>query len=237
MHDASMALFLVAVAVIGTAPLVMLGVYAARRRHDRRLVDDRSSGTPARALAIGIATVVVATVGVAWLLGARGSIETTSNHAAGVDEGGSNAGGMDMGATGGKPSLLPPSLSGMPMAESVTGAEAVRGVEQLHGTSFPMESAEIARYAGVDGMAMVWVAVAGDPADATDLMRRMVDRISEGSSPFEPPRRIAGKPGVWSTRGMGQAHYFFARGDSVWWVSADPGMGDRVLPRLLKVAG
>ena len=100
-----------------------------------------------------------------------------------------------------------------------------------------MVSAEIAMYRGPAGEAMVWVARGTDEADATDLTRRMVDSISSGGSPFAQPRRVAGTAGVWTTNGMGQVHFFFSRGDAVWWLSADPNNAREALAQLLEFAG
>jgi len=130
-------------------------------------------------------------------------------------------------------SLLPRTLAGMTMTARVTGRDALEQVGQLHGEEFPIASAEIAEY-GVG--ATVWVSVSADAATSATMAKDMAARISEGGSPFDPPKVLHGEKRVWVTHGMGRVHYFFARGDAVWWLSADRGIARRALSDLLEVA-
>jgi hypothetical protein len=130
---------------------------------------------------------------------------------------------------------LPAALAGAPMTNEVTGAQAIQDITSLHGINLPIVSAEIGQYA--DGRLTVWMSTASDAAGAANMLLRMGRRISAGGSPFAPPRPFAADPGVWATRGMGQMHFFFARGNTVWWLAADPRLARSALSELIVVAG
>jgi hypothetical protein len=231
MHEGSVTLFLVAVVVIAATPFVLLGVELVRRaRTRRRSAPDETSRPrgPLRPLLVGLSAVVLLAVSIGWYLSAHPARQ-------GADE-------MAMaGTNGAMPGMsrsddpLPATLAGAPMTNEVTGPQAIRQIASLHGTDMPIESAEIGQYA--DGRLTVWMSTGADAAGAADMVVRMGERISGGGSPFTPPRPFAAEPGVWSTRGMGQMHFFFASGDAVWWLAADPGLARSALSELIVAAG
>ncbi len=230
MHTGGLTLFLVGVAVIGLAPLLFLVVYLARRASDARRDDGNEvrvgSVGALRTVSIGLAGVAVLAAAVAWYLSSAGETGSVPR----MD-------GMPMGGSETQASLgiLPRTLAGLPMTEEVTGPDAVSEVAKLHGSDFPISSAEIAQYAG--GRAMVWVSMSADAATSATMAEDMAARIAEGGSPFDPPKALPGEEGVWVTHGRGQVHYFFARGDEVWWLSADRGIARLALSEVLEVAG
>ncbi len=224
MHAGSTTLLLVGVAVVGTAPLLIL-VFALVRRSREREPRGRSD-LRARALPVSLVGVAVLALSAAWYVDVVGGRPADPSDV-----------GVGTAMTGSTASaLLPRSLAGLRATDGVTGPEAVQQVSQLHGADFPIVSAEIATYEGSGGTVTVWVARSADEAGAADMTGRMAERISEGGSPFDPPRPLAGERGVWVTHGMGQVHYFFARGDAVWWLSADPGVAREALARVLEGA-
>jgi hypothetical protein len=132
------------------------------------------------------------------------------------------------------PSLeaLPPSIAGYALSSQLTGPEAVSEISNLHLTGFQVDWAEVGWYG--DGQVASWASRgAADGARATKLVDRMAARIGEGDTPFSTPEEVAGLQGVWATEGAGQVHYFFAAGDTVWWLSADPGLGESALTEVL----
>jgi hypothetical protein len=82
----------------------------------------------------------------------------------------------------------------------------------------------------------IWRSEAPDATRATAQVERMRARIAEGGSPFEIPHRVRGRSGVYVTFGMGQEHFFFARGTSVWWVAVTPSLAGRALPEALEAS-
>jgi hypothetical protein len=69
-----------------------------------------------------------------------------------------------------------------------------------------------------------------------DQVERMRKRIAGGGSPFDAPHAVRGLPGVYATFGMGQKHFFFSRGASVWWVAVAPSLAKRILPEALEAS-
>ena len=127
---------------------------------------------------------------------------------------------------------LPQSIAGYPLATQLTGPEAVTEITNLHLTGFPIDWAEVGWYG--DGEVAGWVS--RGPADGPSperLANRMAARIGEGDTPFTPPTEVAGLKGVWTTEGAGQVHYFFAADGKVYWLSADPAIGESALTELL----
>lgn len=239
MHNQGVTLFLVGVAVIGLSPVAFLAVYLGRRAADTRRAGRSEAGgetdalAPApswkRVLATGLAGIAVLAVGIAWYLGAHGAATPAMSET------------MDMGGQGGftyqtaaAPSVLPGMLAGLQLTGSVTGPDAVKQVSALHDERFPITSAEIAQYAS--GRAMVWVSWSADAPAAETMVEQMAARISEGGSPFDAPEPLSGEKGVWVTHGMGQEHFFFSKGNAVWWISADRQIARRALSEIQKVA-
>ncbi len=220
MHD--LTLFLVGVAVIGLSPLALGAAYVLRR-------GATAEGVPARAgtrvvAAVLLALAAASLAGAWWLRGAAASGGATAH-----------VGAAGPGPADAAPTSLPASLAGLPRTAAVTGEEAVRSVEALHGRGLPVATAEIAEYAG--GRATVWMSRSDRPGAARALVERMRRGIAGGGSPFSAPRAVAGQRGVWATEGLGQVHYFFARGGAVWWLSADRALAGAALAALLEVAG
>lgn len=197
-------------------------------------VEDRPSRRAALRVVVFVLAFVGAIgamVGAAWVYGGR-------DGATPMDMGTEGMGAMDMGAATAHASAapLPGTVAGLPMVEAITGPEAVEQVSMLHGTDIPVVWAAVGRYEGPDGRAEVWASGSGDRASAVEMTRQMLSGIREGGTPFGPPRRVASERGVWATRGMGQTHYFFARGGDVWWVSADGAVARRALEDALLAA-
>ena len=230
MHEGNVTLFLVTVVVVAAMPFVLLGVELARRARGRRRSGPDEPSRPRRLLwplLVGASAVVLLTLAIGWYL---------SDHP--TPQG---AGAMAMGeANGATPTMgrnadpLPATLAGSTITDEVTGAQAIQQIASLHGTDLPIEAAEIGQYA--NGRVTVWMSIEPDAAGASDMVMRMSERIAGGGSPFAPPRPLAAEPGVWSTRGMGQMHFFFASGDVVWWLAADPDLARSALSELIDAA-
>jgi len=63
----------------------------------------------------------------------------------------------------------------------------------------------------------------------------MAQAIAGGNTPFGAPQQLDG--GIWKLEGLGQVHYFFSAGNSVWWVSADPALAEKSFGQVLTAAG
>lgn len=110
-------------------------------------------------------------------------------------------------------------LAGLERTEVVTGDAALQRVAEMHKQSdIPISDATIARYGDAEGSAEVWVGRTLNLEMATKLTSDMAEGIAKGKSPFSSATWIEAEA-VWQTSGMGQVHYFFPRGNGVWWLS------------------
>jgi hypothetical protein len=209
-------LLFVGVAVLGLAPLFLGGVWLARRRRVGSAPEGaRAGGRRTAVVVAGLTTLVLAAgwyaAGFSPVLSPQPAEHLANAQTAGIPH-------------------VPGAVAGMTLVEQQTGDAALRAVERLHGLSFDMTAATVARYAGTAGRAELWIAEFGHADEAAERATKMADRIAEGGSPFQPPHLQAG---VWATEGLGQIHYFFARGSGVWWLSADHAAGDQALAEVL----
>lgn len=226
MHRANVAIFLTAVGLIGIAPLLLGAVYVARRRVERDPERERTSRSFMPTVAVITAALLVVGGVVAWAFSGPGASPSSIEGMDGM------AGGSALASAGG--AAIPMELADQPLTSYVDGPDAIAGVAQLHGSTFPVTDAEIATYG--NGLATIWRSGAPDAAAAADQVERMSERIAGGGSPFDAPHLVRGQPGVYATFGMGQKHFFFARGASVWWVAVAPSMAGRALSEALGVS-
>ncbi|MBI4728838.1 MAG: hypothetical protein HY775_04970 [Acidobacteria bacterium] len=231
-HPGSTALLLAGVVAVGAAPLVTLVAWAARRRSEPGRAGSespakRDGARRARLLSVALAVVALAALaaGGSLLVSGRDSAPATAEYSAPAGAGPATA-----------EDGLPGSLAGLPRVDLVTGERAVADVTALHGLDIPVVSAAIARYGESGDKAEVWVSYSEDAAAATKLAERMAGKIAEGRSPFDVPELVGGKSGIWFTRGMGQIHFFFARGTAVWWLSIGDARAQDALAEVLRVA-
>lgn len=222
MHRANVTIFLMAVGIIGIAPLLLGAVYVARRRTERR---PEREHTPRSFMPIVAATALLLVVlgVVAWTFSGPGSSPSSMEGMRGMDgaPAPASAGGV----------AIPTELAGQPLTSHVEGPDAIAAVARLHGVSFLVTDAEIATYG--NGLATIWRSGTLDAATAADQVERMRERIAAGGSPFDPPHPVRGRPGVYATFGMEQKHFFFSRGASVWWVTVAPSLAGDTLAEVL----
>ena len=122
----------------------------------------------------------------------------------------------------GAPGGMPADLAGLERTDVATGDAALQRVAQMHNKSnIAIVDATVARFGATEGGAEIWVGRTLNAEMADKLVMDMAEAIAEGRSPFSSATWIADES-VWQTSGMGQVHYFLARGDGVWWLSINP---------------
>ncbi|MHB9149272.1 MAG: hypothetical protein ACYC33_04175 [Thermoleophilia bacterium] len=161
---------------------------------------------------------------------------TETTGAAQADAG---AGGAPEESPAERADLLPPQLGAWKLSASVTGEAALLEVEQLHGKALGGEitDAWVGQYGvelGGQPHAMVWISRSPGEGPARELLQRMTDRISEGSSPFTGLRPMTSSPVEgYALDGMGQTHYYFQVGTDLYWLAVDPDQAEVVLDDLI----
>lgn len=231
MHSISVVILLAGFTVLGSIPIMVLVAWLVRRGNAD------GEARPMRAVGIALVVVMAAALAGGWFIlsAARqpGAMATGSGDMEGMPGMLPAAPSADATAA----PTLPSEVAGMSLTSGVTGAEALQEVSRLHGKDVPLVAAAIGRYTAGVNRAEVWIARTTLPSGATAMAQKMADRITEGRSPFERPELLAGTEGVWITRGMGQVHYFFARGAAVWWLSVDEPASRQALEQVLAAAG
>ncbi len=114
---------------------------------------------------------------------------------------------------------IPEQLAGLEQVQLVTGEEARRQVDQLHGLSIPVKDAYVVTYAGGQEKVVLWVTVSGTAREAEELLSKMVEKMQDTEN-FTPPQAFQVRNQViYSSSGIGMNHYFFARGKELFWVA------------------
>lgn len=130
---------------------------------------------------------------------------------------------------------VPYELAGVPLVQTLTGDQALQQIASIHQSDISVVDAVIGYYKGGGHEATVWASVTPAAEMARLMDQQMAEAIGGGNTPFSAPEQISG--GVWKVEGMGQVHYFFAAGNGVWWVSADPRLAERSLAQTEAAAG
>ncbi|NOZ00187.1 MAG: hypothetical protein GXP40_13460 [Chloroflexi bacterium] len=128
---------------------------------------------------------------------------------------------------------VPKRMAGVPLAQVVTGNEAIVSINQLHGKDFPLADGAVAVYGSQQ--AVLWVSVSGSARDAEALLAQMTDGIAAGRSPFTSTGvHDADGRAVYGLTGLGQRHFYFQSGRLVVWLSADEEIAEQALEEALK---
>lgn len=117
---------------------------------------------------------------------------------------------------------LPPSLGSLKRAKELRGNEATEIIDKMHGKGVTAKENVIAVYSAADGNAVVYLSVYGSEKEATEARERMAARIRNGNETFGQYQSmtVEGWP-VSFCLGLGQAHFFFSHGESLYWLAVD----------------
>ncbi len=139
---------------------------------------------------------------------------------------------------GDKDPFLPVKLGEMKLARHLGGEAAQGMIDHLHGKAVtPLESF-IGFYEDNGAQATLYVSVYANASEATDVDRKMGQRIRTGNPVFRDIKDIsvAGQA-ISECIGMGQIHYFFSRDAVLYWIGVDPPVAQQTLESLLHQIG
>lgn len=124
-----------------------------------------------------------------------------------------------------------PRIEGFELVELITGDDAIKAINQLHGRPINVLRGFIAKYEGIHDKATIWVSEASSQELAQSQIAVMIEKMKNSArSPFSHYRtfHINGIR-VIAFDGMGQVHYVF-RGDAwAYWITADAKRVDKIL--------
>jgi hypothetical protein len=117
---------------------------------------------------------------------------------------------------------IPDNLGKMELVGSVEGGEAISQIGQLHGSEIKLESAFVANYGHRGERATVWVGNTSGNDAAGELMARMVNGITTGSSGFSNLQEITvGEQAILMVNGPGGQHFFYQQASKVVWLAIE----------------
>lgn len=131
-------------------------------------------------------------------------------------------------------SLIPAELGDLKRTGEVRGDEARGMIDRLHGGVVTPQENVIGFYEGKGSRATLYVSVYPDAGDASAVDSTMERRIQAGNPVFRGVRKlIVDGHALSECTGMGQVHYFFSRGNRVYWLGVDSPVAERVVEGLL----
>jgi hypothetical protein len=128
---------------------------------------------------------------------------------------------------------VPDELAGLKLSELTKGEKAAELINALHRSAIVGEQNVVAHYQG-RGEVTLYVSRMASKPEARSLFDSMSQRLAGNPSPFGHSRQVK-RQGILmrSVTGLGQLHYTFAQGNSVYWLSADLTIADQAVNDLL----
>jgi len=120
---------------------------------------------------------------------------------------------------------FPHKIDGYSLSQLITGDKVLAQVNRLHGKPIQALKGAIAIYGRGEKRAMVWVSLAPSSQMALQQVGIMVEKMEEGGPFHDFSMDRMGCILVHRFLGLGQEHYLFAYGASVFWISAPGGEG------------
>ncbi|MGB6123645.1 MAG: hypothetical protein WBG80_17180 [Bacteroidota bacterium] len=134
--------------------------------------------------------------------------------------------------------LLPEELKGLVLQKEISGENAKRIVDRMHGKAVAERENSIGYYGGSSGEATLYVTLYKTPGEASQVEKVMADRIAAGNPVFGHFRIIdVRERRVAICYGMGQTHFFFSRGRALYWLAVDNDLAHVTIQSLVRVLG
>jgi hypothetical protein len=128
---------------------------------------------------------------------------------------------------------VPPQLGQLSLVRTISGADATGLVNKLHGKRVSPRENVVATYGGEGVEATLYLSYYASADSAALVAAAMAQRITAGIPPFDHFRMFEeGKNPVYMCLGLGQAHFFFACGERLYWLAADIGVAEEALVQL-----
>ncbi len=117
---------------------------------------------------------------------------------------------------------VPKSLGALELERAVTGDDARALVDRMHSRAVSPSRSTVGLYGGPQGEATLYISLYAHADSAAAVLEQMAQGIERPSSPFHQLRLLpAAGYRTYMCLGMGQAHFFFACGEQLVWLSVD----------------
>ncbi len=110
-------------------------------------------------------------------------------------------------------------VGALQLVELIQGEAAKESIFQLHRTTMDFKQAYVAKYAGGQEQMTIWVSVAPDETAARRQIGLMHEKIDDNQLFSNHQTAPVNGINYHFVEGMGQAHYFYQRGDDVIWIA------------------
>lgn len=134
-----------------------------------------------------------------------------------------------------RPLVLPKELGILQLQQLISGDQARRIINQMHGKGVTPRNNIIGLYASDLGEATLYLSEYEEEVEASETEERMIRGIQTGYTPFSDfqQQRIEGINVSFCT-GDGQAHYFFSYNTSLYWLAVDFPIAEETVRALLR---
>lgn len=132
-----------------------------------------------------------------------------------------------------KVSLLPASVSGLPLISADNGPQAVAEITRMHQKDLLVSSGAKGQYGNANQIS-IWAAGFSSETEASQSLKTMTEKIFQGNSPFSfiGQRQIRGRS-IEGLEGMDQKHFYFQSGKLVIWLAANSDLAEKALDEVL----
>jgi hypothetical protein len=115
---------------------------------------------------------------------------------------------------------FPKEITGLKLNTFLSGQEAIKSIEELHGTEIEIVDGFVAKYGGGDRKVEIWVSQAKSEQAASQQVDLMTEMIMKNSDMFAKPSAFQIK-GIrfFQTQGMGMNNYYYKKGKKAYWIS------------------
>jgi hypothetical protein len=134
--------------------------------------------------------------------------------------------------------LLPGELGRLVLQREISGENARRIVDRMHGTAVAQRENTIGYYGGSAGGATLYVTLYETAGEASQVEQVMADRIAAGNPVFGHFRiiEVRGRK-VAICYGMGQTHFFLSRGRALYWLAVENDLAHETIQALVRAVG
>lgn len=119
-----------------------------------------------------------------------------------------------------RPFALPEQFAGYKLQQQISGAQAAKLIEQLHGDEVAPQENLIGLYGDQMPPTVIYLSRFSSSREARKYLKKMAEEIGPGSSGFahHATFEVQGNE-IHFVVGQGQAHYFFRFGQDLYWLA------------------
>lgn len=130
--------------------------------------------------------------------------------------------------------LVPERLAGMDLQQTLLNKEAEKIVNQLHGKSVSGTENIVAYYQNDEAKCELYISTFQDTSKAFDIFHKMMRGVRHDTSVFTHfTPRVIGEQGVIMLLGLGQVHFFYAKGKEVYWLQTAEKKAEEAIKELI----